>query len=357
MRKGEKVVFYILFGVLFLLLILNIFYTATLHNITSGSDGASNNANQAAIEISDDTTKVVKSVNDSVVTVALYQGDRLIGNGSGSIYNYANNKAKIITNNHVVDSDGDISIKVIFSNKKEVDATIIGKDAVSDLALLETKVDFKPTPIKLGDSSKLQVGESVIAIGSPLDIQFTGTVTKGIISGLNRMIDSNNTTMEFIQTDTSINPGNSGGPLINMAGQMIGINTSKISMTGYEGMGFSIPINEALSIIEKLEKDGKIERPVLGISYQPVSTLLEYSQGQVDIPKGLDEGLYVVSVNAGSAAAKAGIKADDIIYSVNDKEITKTSVFSSVLYASKKGDVLKLGIYRNGEKITINVTL
>lgn len=357
MRKGERVFFYSLLGVLFILLVLNIFYTATLKNNMTNNTTSSSSANQAAIEISDDTTKVVKGVNDSVVTIALYQNNQLIGNGSGSIYSYDKNKAKIITNNHVVDSDGNIDIRVIFSNKKEVKAKVIGKDAVSDLALLETDVDFTPTPIKLGDSSKLQVGETVIAIGSPLDIQFTGTVTKGIISGLNRLIDSNNTTMEFIQTDTSINPGNSGGPLINMAGQMIGINTSKISMTGYEGMGFSIPINEALSIIEKLEKDGKIERPVLGISYQPVSAILEYSQGQVNIPKGLDEGLYVVSVQAKSAASKAGIQPDDIIYSVNDKEITSSSVFSSVLYSSKKGDVLKLGIYRDGQKITVNVTL
>lgn len=355
----------IIIGLLAIILILFVVNTVMINQIKNDSENSTTaKTQQSSVKISDDTTKVVGDVSDSVVTVALYQNNELVGNGSGSIINYSNNKAKIVTNNHVVDQDKNIEIKVIFSNKKERTAKILGKDSISDLALLEVNVDFKVEPIALGNSDQLQAGESVIAIGSPLDIEFTGTVTKGIISGLNRSIETDTNgdnvadyVMQVLQTDTSINPGNSGGPLINMAGQMIGINTSKISIEGFEGMGFAIPINEAKSILEQLEKNGKVERPTLGISYQAVSNIPEDAYSQYNIPKDLTEGIYIVEVKNGSSAAKAGLKADDIIYEVNGAEIKATSSFTSKLYSSKKGDVLKLGVYRNGKKITINVTL
>ena len=323
----------------------------------------------SSLKISDDTTKVVEKVYDSVVTVALFHEGELVGNGSGSIISYTNGKAKIgkakiVTNNHVVDNDENLDIKIIFSNKKEVKAKILGKDSVSDLALLEASVNFEVTPIAIGDSDKLQAGESVIAIGSPLDIEFTGTVTRGIISGLNRTIetDTNNDgiadyAMQVLQTDTTINPGNSGGPLINMAGQMIGINTSKISLSGFEGMGFAIPSNEAMGILKELEKSGEIERPTLGISYQNVSTIPEYAFDRFNIPESLSEGLYIIEVMDKSAAAKAGLKADDIIYLVEGEEITSTVIFTSHLFSKKSGDTLELGIYRNGKQMTVKVIL
>lgn len=353
MKKREKIFIYVALVVLFILLVANLFYSLQNDN----SSITQQNSQNASIEISDDTTKVVKKVNDSVVTIALYQGDQLVGNGSGSVISKNKNKVKIVTNNHVVDQNEGIIIKVIFSNKKEVAAKVLGKDAVSDLALLEANVNFNVKPIDMGDSDKLQVGESVIAIGSPLDIAFTGTVTKGIISGLNRTIEDDKTLMQFIQTDTSINPGNSGGPLINMAGQMIAINTSKINMTGYEGMGFAIPINEAKNILAQLEKSGSIDRPKLGIAYQPLSNIPEETLQQMNLPNDVRQGLYVAEVNKGSSAANAGIKPEDIIYSVNGEIINSPSVLTSILYSSKKGDQLKLGVYRDGKKQEIIVTL
>ena len=363
MRKNkDKIIIGALF-ILILLFIVNTVMITQLKDNENDSDSSKSTQN-SSIKISDDTTKVVEKVNDSVVTVALYQNGELIGNGSGSIISYKNGKANIVTNNHVIDVGQNITIKVIFANKKEVEAKVLGKDSISDLALLQTSINFKVTPISIGDSDALQAGESVIAIGSPLDIEFSGTVTKGIISGLNRTIETDTNgdnvadyAMQVLQTDTTINPGNSGGPLINMAGQMIGINTSKISQTGYEGIGFSIPSNEALSILKQLEKNGKVERPTLGISYQSVSSIPEYAYDRFNIPTSLTDGIYVVEVVKNSAAAKAGIKADDIIYSVDGTEVTTPSVFTSKLYASKSGDKLKLGIYRNGKKISVNVTL
>ncbi|MDH6603059.1 serine protease Do [Bacilli bacterium PM5-9] len=360
-RNKEKMIFVSLI-VMVLLFIVNLIMILQIKN---DDDSFSNSNNQASsIKISDDTTKVVKKVNDSVVTVALYQGDELIGNGSGSIISYKNNKAKIVTNNHVVDVESNITIKIIFSNKKEVKAKILGKDAISDLALLEVTTNFKVTPIEIGDSDKLQAGESVIAIGSPLDTEFSGTVTKGIISGVNRTIETDTNgdnipdyAMQALQTDTTINPGNSGGPLINMAGQMVGINTSKISQTGFEGMGFSIPSNEAVTILKQLEKNGKVDRPTLGISYQAVSAIPEYAYDRFNIPSNIEEGLYIVEIVKNSAAAKAGLKADDIIFEVEGEKITSTSIFTSKLYSKKNGDKLKLKIYRDGKEKTITVTL
>lgn len=362
MKNKKNIVIVGLVTIIVALLVYNLFTVQQLKN--SVNNDIKTSTKQSSVKISDDTTEVVKNVNDSVVTVALYQGNELVGNGSGSIISYANNKAKIVTNNHVVDQSSNITVKVIFSNKKEVTAKILGKDNVSDLALLEVPVNFKVTPITLGDSDQLQAGESVIAIGSPLDVKFIGTVTKGIVSGLNRTIetDTNNDNvpdyeMKVIQTDTSINPGNSGGPLINMAGQMIGINTSKINIEGFEGMGFAIPINEAKAILEQLEKNGKIVRPTLGISYQAISNIPEDMYEQFNIPTDIKDGIYIVEVKNGSAAARAGLKADDIIYEVNGSKITSTAVFTSKLYQAKKGDTLKLKVSRNSKKISINVKL
>ncbi len=354
--------------VIIILSILTIFFIVNMVMISDVRSSLKNNGssitNQSSIEISDDTTKVFKKVNESVVTVALYNNNRIISNGSGSIIEYKNNKAMIVTNNHVVSSSHNNDIRVIFHDKKEVSAKIVGKDPISDLALLECKIDFKVTPIQIGDSDALQEGETVIAIGSPLDIEFKGTVTRGIISGVNRTLETDTNgdgvpdhAMQVLQTDTTINPGNSGGPLINMAGQMIGINTSKISMESFEGMGFAIPSNEAMNILKQLQEKGEVKRPTLGISYQAVSVIPEYARERFNIPSNLNEGIYIVEVVNGSVAHKAGLKADDIIFNIDGDNITSLSVFTSKLFSSKKGDVLKLKIYRDGKEKNINVTL
>ena len=352
-KHKERIIFLSLIA-LTLMFIVNLVLIYQIKN-----DGNIANPSQtSSIQINDETTEVVKKVSDSVVTVALFRGDNIVGNGSGSIISYENGKVQIITNNHVIDHEANLDIRIIFANKETVKAKVIGQDAIADLALLEADVDFKVTPIEIGDSDKLQAGESVIAIGSPLDIEFTGTVTRGIISGLNRTIEVDNKyAMQVLQTDTTINPGNSGGPLINMAGQMIGINTSKISQVGFEGMGFAIPSNEAVAIIDQLKKNGKVERPTLGISFQSVSAIPEYARSNFNIPSSIKEGLYVIEVTNGSVAAKAGIKAEDIIYSFDGKEITSTSMFTTNLYSKTAGDKIELGIYRNGKKITVTVTL
>lgn len=365
MNNKQSKPIYILLIILIILFLVNTVMILQMRNSGTTTTTSNGNTKTESIEISDDTTKLVKKVKDSVVTVALYQRNRLVGNGSGSIISSKNGETKILTNNHVVDVGNNTDIKVIFTNGKEVNATVIGKDKISDLALISVKTNFDVQPIAIGDSGKLQQGETVIAIGSPLDVSFSGTVTKGIISGLDRSIETDSDgdgepdyVMQVIQTDTTINPGNSGGPLINMAGQLVGVNTSKIQMEGYEGMGFSIPSNEALSIMEQLEKDGKITRPTLGISYQSIANIPEYAYDQYGIDANLPAGaLFVAEVNNGSAAAKAGIKVNDIIYKVDGKDITTTSIFTSELYSKKAGDKLELVVKRNGKDVNVSVTI
>jgi serine protease Do len=359
MNKVNKT--YFLYVIIFVLSLLTITNTILLTQIADNR--GINNTKTSSIKVEDDTTKVVQKVSKSVVTVALERNRQIIGNGSGSIISYKNGEVRIVTNNHVI-NEPRTRIKIIFANNKTAYAKIVGKDNISDIAVLKANINFKVDPIQFGDSDVLQQGESVIAIGSPLDVQFTGTVTKGVVSGLNRSIpaDTNNDgeadyNMKVLQTDTTINPGNSGGPLINMAGQLVGINTSKLNIEGFEGMGFSIPSNEAKHIIKQLEQKGNVTRPTLGISYRPLSSIPMDMYPQLNINSSETDGIYIVSVQANSSAAKAGLKSEDVITKVNNMEINTPSIFTSELYSSKKGDKLKLMVKRASKKLTIIVNL
>lgn len=352
---------YFLYFIIFVLSLLTI--TNTILLTQQSEHNTMNNTQTSSIKVEDETTKVVQKVSKSVVTVALERNGQIIGNGSGSIISYQNGEARIVTNNHVV-KEPNTKLKVIFANNKTAYAKIVGKDNISDIAVLKTKINFKVDPIPFGDSDVLQQGESVIAIGSPLDVEFTGTVTKGVVSGLNRSIpaDTNNDNepdynMKVLQTDTTINPGNSGGPLINMAGQLVGINTSKLNVEGFEGMGFSIPSNEAKHIIKQLEQKGSVTRPSLGISYRPLSSIPMEMYPQLHINSSEKDGIYIVEVKPGSRAAKAGLKTEDVIAKVNNIKIDTPSIFTSELYASKIGDKLKLTVKRSGKLVNITVRL
>lgn len=228
---------------------------------------------QASVNITSDVTKLVADSENKVVTVTAKARGQSIDSGSGAIYKIQGKTVYIITNNHVV-ADGDEAV-VTFANGKEQQVTIVGKDELTDLALLKTDVDFKADAFTMGDSSLVKKGEYVIAMGSPLGIEYQGSVSGGLISGVDRRmemdIDNNGVAdwdVNVLQTDAAINPGNSGGPLINMAGELIGINSMKITDTSVEGFGFALPINEVLPIITELENNGKVVRPILGISVQ-----------------------------------------------------------------------------------------
>lgn len=296
---------------------------------------------------------IAKKVSPSIVAISLktrsrdffgrvYEGS---GTGSGIIID---NQGHIVTNNHVV--EGANYITAILYDGKELEATVVGRDPQTDLAVI--KVDPKGlTPAEFGDSSKLEVGELAVAIGSPMGTEYAGSVTAGVISGLNRKVSVGDNSIKLIQTDAAINPGNSGGALANSKGQVVGINTVKFAETRVEGMGFAIPINEAKPIIQEIIKNKKVSRPQLGI-------------GGITITKedaeqsGFPQGVYVRSVTPYSGADRAGIKSGDIITKMDGKRIYTVEELVELIKKHKVGDVVQVEIYNAlDEYKTISVKL
>ena len=269
------------------------------------------------------------------------------GSGSGIIIS---EDGYLVTNNHVI-ADAD-QIMITLSSGEEFEASLIGTDAKTDLAVL--KIDGSGLPAaELGDSSSLAVGEPAIAIGNPLGQQFSGSVTLGIISSLNRKITIDGTTYNLIQTDAAINSGNSGGALVNRHGQIIGINSVKISASGVEGLGFAIPIDDAKPIIEDLMTHGYVRgRPSIGVELAELSPMISrYYQ----LP--LSYGLYVNAVTEGSGAQKAKLVPGDIITAVDGKEVISVAELGDIKDAKKVGEALSLSVYREGKTITVSVIL
>ncbi len=262
----------------------------------------------------------------------------------------------IMTNYHVV-SNADprnkeyhrTNLEVFLPDKRQAKAKFIGGDKLNDLAVI--KIDLKNLAVaNLGDSSRLKVGESAIAIGNPLGLEFAGSVTAGVISALNRTISIEDRTLNLIQTDAAINPGNSGGALVNSEGKVIGINTVKISVSGVEGLGFAIPINEAKPIINQLIKYGYVKgRPLIGISGREITqSLADYYH--------LPKGIFIIRVEPGSGAAKAGIRKRDVMISLAGKNVATMSDVNAVKKSYKAGDTVKTVVIRGKRKISLDLT-
>lgn len=283
--------------------------------------------------------------------------------GSGVIYRKADGKGYIVTNNHVV--SGSDKIQVILANGRQVNARIVGRDEVTDLAVLAVSGQDVSQTATFGDSKSLIAGQNVIAVGSPMGSEYASTVTQGIISAPSRTLsntDSSGKTVSqqtVIQTDAAINPGNSGGALVNSAGQVIGINSMKLSQsndgTSVEGMGFAIPSNEVVSIINELVKNGKISRPQLGIKVLPVSELPSYYRNRLGIK--IKSGIYVAEVTRNSAAANAGMKKGDVITQVDGKKVNDVSTLHSELYRHKVGQRVTVSVNRQGKQQQLNIKL
>lgn len=263
----------------------------------------------------------------------------------------------ILTNNHIVNTSSTSSYyQVSQANKVTVklynddtiyDATIVGTDETTDLAVIKIEKTGLPAA-ELGNSDSVKVGEFSMAIGNPLGME--STVTAGIISAVNRTITSENRNYTVIQTDAAINSGNSGGALVNSKGQVIGINTLKLSGTGIEGIGFAIPINSTVDIYKQLISDGKVKRPYIGISGRDINeqTAKQYK---------LVEGVYIVSVEPYSSAEKAGLKSYDVITEVDGKKITSMDELNEIKNSHKIGDIINLKVYRDNNYVDVQVTL
>lgn len=320
------------------------------------------------------TTEAVKKVQNAVVSVINYgqnpnsddlnSQDAISGEGSGVIYKKDNQYAYIVTNNHVV--SGAASLDIQLADGSKVSGELVGADAYSDIAVIRIAASKAPAVAHFGDSSKVNVGETAIAIGSPLGTDYANSVTQGIISSLSRNVnlttdDGQAVSTNVLQTDAAINPGNSGGPLINIEGQVIGITSSKISVSGeagvsVEGMGFAIPANDAVKIIEQLEKNGSVSRPALGIQMTNLSNLSSYGVNRLNIPDNVTGGVLVRSVQSGMPA-DGKLQQNDIITKVDDTDINTTSDLQSALYSHSLNDNIKITFIRDGKESTTTIKL
>lgn len=288
---------------------------------------------------------------------------QMVSQGSGVIYKVDGETAYVVTNHHVV--DGAEALEIRLTDGTTVEGTLIGSDELSDLAVIKMDATNVTTTVEFANSDQLQVGSLAIAIGSPLSSDFATSVTQGIVSGLNRSVavdldgdQVEDWNMTLLQTDAAINPGNSGGALLNSAGQLIGINSSKFAATGVEGMGFSIPANDVQEIATQLETTGKVTRPVLGVSTYDVSVLTENSRVNVlKLDPEMMDGVVVVEIAPDSAAAQADIQAYDVITAINGEAVTDNSTLRQQLYQYKIGDKIELTVLRNGEELTITAEL
>lgn len=335
---------------------------------------ADNHANQTAgitknvqLNVVSGVTQAVDKVRGAVVGVSNIQStsfwsdqeqdqEETAGTGSGVIYKKEGGKAYVVTNNHVV--EGANKLEVSLADGTKLPAKLRGADIWSDLAVLEIDGKKVKSVAQFGNSDNLKPGEPVIAIGNPLGPTFSGSVTEGIISGLGRTIpvDLNQDGIvdwqaEVIQTDAAINPGNSGGALVNIEGQVIGINSMKIAQQAVEGIGLAIPINSAKPIIDDLEKFGEVKRPYMGVDLKSVNEIPAYYQQEaLKLPKDVNYGAAIREVVPNSPAAKAGLRELDVIVEMDGKQIKDVVDLRKYLYNNKKiGDKLKIKFYRNGK--------
>ena len=346
-------------------------------------------AQGSASEFEETIMKAVEKAKDSVVSIQNYQKEsqqnnlygygtggenqvdledpsasqKVAGEGSGVIYKIDGDTAYLVTNNHVVENAD--SLKVKLADGTTEDGELVGRDAVSDLAVVKISSKNVKSAIKFADSDATKVGSIAIAIGSPLGSKFSNSVTQGIISGQSRIVpmDLNkdgqaDIETTLIQTSAAINPGNSGGALLNKDGDLVGINSSKFSNVDVEGMGFAIPSKEVQRVIAQLEKDGKVTRPFIGISQNDLANITSRSKTEIlKLKSDQTDGVVVTDTVKGSPAETAGLKKYDVITKIGDKEIKNILELRRELYAYNVGDKVELTVLREGKETKVQVTL
>ena len=360
--------------------VLGTFTTLQLSQKQNTNPTNTTTVSKTAVKNENSTTQAVDKVKDAVVSVITYSAnsqnslfgsaetdtdtntEQVSSEGSGVIYKKEGNFAYLVTNTHVISGAKKVDIRLADGTK--VPGEIVGSDTYSDIAVVKIAADKVTTVAEFGDSDQLTVGETAIAIGSPLGSEYANTVTQGIVSSLNRNVslkseDGQAISTKAIQTDTAINPGNSGGPLINIQGQVIGITSSKIATNGgtsVEGLGFAIPSNDAINIINQLEKNGKVIRPALGIQMVNLSNLSSTDLQRLNVPSSVTAGVVVRSVIT-SMPANGHLQQYDVITKVDDKAISSTTELQSALYSHSIGDSMTITYYRNGKEETTTIKL
>ncbi len=317
-----------------------------------------------AVNVNTAITGIVDEVSEAVVGVVNLQEAGFwnetgeAGTGSGVIYKQEGDNAFVVTNHHVI--AGASQVEISLNDGTRVPAELLGSDALTDLAVLRVDSEKITKVAQFGDSDKVKPGEPVIAIGNPLGLQFSGSVTQGIISGTERAIpiDENGDGLvdwnaEVLQTDAAINPGNSGGALINMDGKVIGINSMKIAQAAVEGIGLSIPANHAIPIIEDLENYSEVRRPFMGIGMRSLNEVSSYHKQQtLKLPEDTTNGVIVMSVSPLSPAAQAGLQEFDVITEFAGEEVKDIIALRKILYTKNIGDTVEFNFYRDGKMQT-----
>ncbi|WP_243292715.1 S1C family serine protease [Bacillus sp. FJAT-47783] len=322
------------------------------------------------VDVNTAVTKAVNEVSDAVVSVINIQQAGFwnqsetseAGTGSGVIYKKANGRAYIVTNHHVV--EGSSELEVVLSDGTRVPAELVGTDVWTDLAVLTIDDSKVKKVAEFGNSDKVKAGEPVLAIGNPLGL-FAGSVTQGIISGTERAVPVDldqdgraDWQTEVLQTDAAINPGNSGGALVNLEGKVIGINSMKIAQSAVEGIGLAIPINDAIPIIESLEKYREVKRPYMGTGLQSLSDIPSYYWSEaLNLPKDVENGVVVMEVYPGSPGSLAGLREKDVIVELAGEKVTNILELRKELYSHKVGDTIEVKYYRNGKLKTTKLRL
>ena len=371
-----------------LLIILISFFSGVLGSLTilqlnqkqETNTQNSTTITQTAVKNENSTTKAVDKVKDAVVSIITYSAnsqnslfgygesdtdtntEQVSSQGSGVIYKKDGEYAYIVTNTHVINGANKVDIRLADGTK--VPGEIVGTDTYSDIAVVKISSEKVSAVAEFGDSSQLTVGETAIAIGSPLGSEYANTVTQGIVSSLNRTVslkseDGQAISTKAIQTDTAINPGNSGGPLINIQGQVIGITSSKIATNGgtsVEGLGFAIPSNDAIKIIEQLEKNGKVTRPALGIQMVNLSNLSTTDLQKLKLPNNITSGVAVRSIQP-NMPANGHLEKYDVITKVDGNPIASATELQNALYSHSVGDEITITYYRNGKEETTTIKL
>ena len=360
--------------------VLGTFTTLQLSQKQNSGTTTTTTVSKTAVKNENSTTQAVDKVKDAVVSVITYSSnfqnsllgsdetdtdtnaEQVYSEGSGVIYKKEGDTAYLVTNTHVINGAKKVDIRLADGTK--VPGEIVGSDTYSDIAVVKIAADKVTTVAEFGDSSQLTVGETAIAIGSPLGSEYANTVTQGIVSSLNRNVslkseDGQAISTNAIQTDTAINPGNSGGPLINIQGQVIGITSSKIASNGgtsVEGLGFAIPANDVINIIKQLEKDGKVTRPALGIHMVNLSNLSTTDLQKLKLPGNVTSGVAIRSVQK-NMPANGHLQQYDVITKIDDKAISSTTELQSALYSHSIGDSMTVTYYRDGKEETTTIKL
>lgn len=357
----------IVVAIILIILLLN----AIISNINQGSSVNQSESNHtkytSTMKNANNTVKSVVTVESDAPKKTSVQQTNTNSNselGSGVVYKKVGDAFFILTNTHII-SDSD-KIKVTYGDHTSTQASVIGKDKWSDIAVIKANIkDQNIKPIEIGDSSKLVLGESIIVVGNPLGEDFRNSVSKGIVSGLNRAVavdfnqdSENDERIKAFQIDASVNPGNSGGAVVNDSGRLVGIVSLKINMPNIEGMGFAIPINDAMEIANELEKKGKIDYPNTGIAIENVQDLNSYEREILNVPNDIANGIVVEKLKDGGLGEKSGLKTGDVVVELDSKTIKNNLDYRQIIFNHRQDLATLTGkIYRDGKSQEIKIKL